>query len=265
MSNNFNNTSEEIKKDVRRYWNSQPCGTQFTKITPGSHNFFEEVTRFRYQTQPFMEELCKFKEFSGKKLLEIGCGLGTDLLQFAQNGALVTGVDLTENSVSLAKKRFELYGQQGEFMVSDAENLPFAENSFDVVYSFGVLHHTPNTQKSIDEVYRVLKPQGKIVIMLYHKHSIHTWLGAPLYFLYGLLKGKHYGKEDWIRIYDGVENPVGKAYTRSEIKKMFSRFKNISFKTCDPYRRRFPHVVNVINQKLFANWSGFWLMIYAEK
>jgi glycosyltransferase involved in cell wall biosynthesis len=208
---------EALKSNVRDYWNANPCGTQFTEIERGSRAFYDEVERFRYETQPFMEKLCKFDAFKGKTLLEIGCGLGTDLLQFARHGAIVTGVDLTEESIALAKKRFELYGVQGTFCTADAENLPFADNSFDVVYSFGVLHHTPNTQKAIDEIYRVVKHGGEIVIMLYHKHSLHVWLGVPLYFLYGLSKGKLWGYEEWVRIYDGKDNPLGNALLKREL------------------------------------------------
>jgi ubiquinone/menaquinone biosynthesis C-methylase UbiE len=258
-------SDERLKSDVHDYWNANPCGTQFTDTERGSKAFFDEVERFRYDTQPFMEKLCGFKDFRGKKLLEIGCGLGTDLLQFARGGAIVSGVDLTEDSVALAKKRFELEGLSGEFRPADAENLPFADATFDVVYSFGVLHHTPNTQKAIDEVYRVLKPNGQIVIMLYHKHSLHTWLGVPLYFLSGLIKGKILGYDDWVRIYDGGNNPLGKAYSRGEARQMFSKFQDVHFAICDSHRRRFPQWANALNQMLFAKWAGFWMMIYGVK
>jgi len=121
-------SDEKLKTTVHDYWNNQPCGTQFTNEQRGTKEFFEGVERHRYATQPYAESLCKFKAFRGKSLLEIGCGLGTDLLQFARNGAIVTGVDLSEESVALAKKRFELYGVQGTFCTADAENLPFADN-----------------------------------------------------------------------------------------------------------------------------------------
>ncbi|MFN3393547.1 MAG: class I SAM-dependent methyltransferase, partial [Candidatus Thermochlorobacter sp.] len=189
-------SAEVLKSGVHDYWNAHPCGTKFTDAERGSKAFYDEVERYRYETQPFMEALCKFKAFRGKTLLEVGCGLGTDLLQFARYGAHVTGIDLTEESIALAKQRFELYGIEANLLAADAENLPFPDHSFDVVYSFGVLHHTPNTQKAIDEVYRVLKPGGEIIIMLYHKHSLHVWLGVPLYFLYGLTKGKLWGYEE---------------------------------------------------------------------
>jgi ubiquinone/menaquinone biosynthesis C-methylase UbiE len=271
MTGMINTQDEKLKAQVREYWNSHPCGTQFTDIEWGSKEFFDEVERFRYETQPFMERIVGFKKFAGKTLLEVGCGLGTDLLEFAKGGALVTGVDLTPQSIELVKKRFAFANIPVDARVSDAEHLPFDDNSFDVVYSFGVLHHTPNTQQSIDEVFRVLKPGGKIVIMLYHKNSLHVWLGIPLYTLWKLLRsgGSKLTRptllEDWVRIYDGGENPLGKAYSKSEAEKMFERFRNRTYTFCDSYRRRFPKFVNAINQTLLAPWCGFWMVIKGEK
>jgi ubiquinone/menaquinone biosynthesis C-methylase UbiE len=264
-------TNEQLKAQVREYWDAHPCGTQFTNLTWGSKEFFDEVERFRYTTQPFMKRIVGFDEFGGKKLLEVGCGLGTDLLQFARGGALVTGADLAPQSIELVKRRFALEGIPINAQVADAENLPFEDNSFDVVYSFGVLHHTPDTQKAIDEIYRVLKPHGKIVIMLYHKHSVHVWIGVPLFVAWKALRKKDTPlerptkTEDWIRMYDGATNPLGKAYSRSEMNEMFSKFRNRQYTICDPYRRRFPRFVNLINQALVAPFYGFWIVIKAEK
>lgn len=262
---------EELKERVREYWDSHPCGTQFTQLVWGSREFFEEVERFRYETQPFMKKIVGFDQFAGKRLLEVGCGLGTDLLQFAKRGVLVTGVDLTPHSIELVKKRFELEGIAVDARVSDAENLPFENNSFDVVYSFGVLHHTPNTQKAIDEIHRVLRPGGKIIIMLYHKNSLHVWLGVPLFSLWKSFQKKASTLarprliEDWVRVYDGGENPLGKAYSRTEAEKMFERFHNRTYAFCDSYRRRFPKFINEVNQKLLAPWCGFWMVIKGDK
>jgi len=175
--------NETLKEEVKRYWDSHPCGTQFTHLEWGSKKFFDEVERFRYWVQPFMHRLMEFNNFKGKKLLEIGCGLGTDLLQFARGDAFVTGLDLAPMSVQLLKNRFALYGYKVDARVNDAENLPFEGNTFDVVYSFGVLHHTPNTQRAINEIYRVLKPSGRFIIMLYHRNSLHVYLGAPIHWL----------------------------------------------------------------------------------
>jgi SAM-dependent methyltransferase len=257
---------EALKQQVRAYWDAHPCGTQFTHLEWGSKQFFDEVAKFRYDTQPFMRKLMEFDNFRGKRLLEIGCGLGTDLLQFARAGAVVTGVDLTPASVELVRKRLAIEGVPGEAQVADAEHLPFADNTFDVVYSFGVLHHTPNTQKAIDEVHRVLKPGGRVIIMLYHTGSVHVYLGAPLYRIARKLRpGTQSVVEDWVRVYDGAENPLGKSYTRSQLRMMFSRFKDLRFTGCDPIRRKYPAAVNWLNQKFLSRRWGFWMVIKGMK
>jgi len=258
--------NEALKNKVREYWNEHPCGTQFTDLEWGSKQFFDEVERHRYATQPFMKEIMEFDRFPGKQVLEIGCGLGTDLLQFARAGAVVTGVDLTSRSIELVKKRFALEHLSVDARVSDAEHLPFDDGSFDVVYSFGVLHHTPNTQQAIEEVYRVLKPGGRIIIMLYHKRSVHVWLGAPLYRFSSKYKNHSLSlSDDWVRVYDGDMNPLGKAYRKSDVKAMFSRFKYFSTTLCDPVRKRYPDFLNSMNQQYLARLTGFWMVIKGEK
>ncbi|MGH2568867.1 MAG: class I SAM-dependent methyltransferase, partial [Bacteroidota bacterium] len=210
--------------------------------------------------------LVGFDRFEGKRVLEIGCGLGTDLLQYARGGALVTGIDLTPKSVELAKAHFALRNILLHALVADAENLPFDDNSFDVVYSFGVLHHTPNTEKAFDEAYRVLKPGGTIIVMLYHKHSLHVYLGAPLYWLSGKVgSGRLSAIDDFIRIYDGTENPLGRAYSRTEARRMMKQFSNLRVSFCDPIRRKYSRTANAVNQTLFARWLGFWMVLKGEK
>lgn len=183
----------DLKRRVREYWNARPCGTQFTSLEPGTKEFFDEVERFRYRAQPFMDRVAGFRRYRGKDLLEIGCGLGTDLLQFARGGARVTGVDLTENSVDLVRRRFALERLPVNALMADAENLPFPDGTFDVVYSFGVLHHTPDTQSAVEQIHRVLKPRGTAIVMLYHRHSLRVWLGIPLFAAWRILHRKSAG------------------------------------------------------------------------
>src|SRR6266699_3450587 len=121
-----------------------------------------------------------FRSARGLKVLEIGCGLGTDGAQFAEAGADYTGVDLTEAAVELARRRFELFSLPGKFQTADAENLAFADDSFDLVYSHGVLHHTPETEKAIQEIHRVLRPGGRAVVMLYHRGSYNYRINISL-------------------------------------------------------------------------------------
>ena len=256
--------NEALKNEVREYWNANPCGTQFTDLEWGSRAFFDEVERFRYEVQPFMRRLMEFDNFRGQRLLEVGCGLGTDLLQFARGGAAVTGVDLTPSSIELVKKRFALYGLPVEAQVADAEHLPFTDGTFDAVYSFGVLHHTPNTPRSVSEVFRVLKPGGRAIVMLYHRHSWHAALGK-IYSRFSKRFRAVASTDEWIRIFDGAGNPLGKAYTRNECRAMFAAFADIRFTVADPLRRTFPQWLNGLNQRIFGPWCGFYLVIKATK
>ena len=135
-----------------------------------------------------MPELMGFNQFAGARLLEVGCGMGTDLLQFARGGAICTGIDLTPRSIEITRHRFALYGERGYFLIGDGERLPFADATLDVVYSNGVLHHTPDTAGAIIELHRVLKPGGIAKVMVYHKNSINYWGEMMLH--RGLLRGE---------------------------------------------------------------------------
>ncbi len=260
-------SADTLKSEVRSYWNAQPCGTQFTSLPWGSREFFADVERGRYASHPFLPEVAEFKAFAGKRLLEVGCGLGTDLIQFARACASVTGVDLTPQSIELVKTRFALEGLPVDARVSDAENLPFADESFDVVYSFGVLHHTPDTERAIREVHRVLKPGGRIIIMLYHLNSMRMWLGTPLHRFKQLLETGDFrkGAEDWIRVYDGAQNPLGKAYTQRDMERMFAAFHDRKYSVHHPIRESLPPIVSAVSQRLLAPWCGFFLVIKARK
>src|SRR5215211_1227083 len=145
-----------LKERVRAFWQEHPCGTKFADAEVGSREFFDAVEEHRYRTEWHIPEAAGFEKTGGLRVLEIGCGLGTDGARFARAGASYTGVDLTEAAVSLARKRFELEGLPDEFGVADAEALAFPEESFDLVYSHGVLHHTPDARAAVKEVRRVL-------------------------------------------------------------------------------------------------------------
>lgn len=205
------------KKDVKDFWNRNVCQTEFIKAGErGSRQFFEEAEKIRYKYHFYLPLLFDeiSRKYAGGKLLEVGCGMGTDLLQLARRGMKTTGIDITEEGINLAKMRFGLYSIPAELKIDDAENLSFSDNSFDVVYSFGVLHHTPDTQKSIDEVLRVLKPGGSAIIMLYHRRSfnyiVHRILNAP---------------------FDGNRKdrcPIERTYTKKEVYQMFRNFQDVS-------------------------------------
>ena len=171
----------EEKLRAREQWGQDPCGASTTVNTNSARASFSIVERHRYQEYaPWMPRLMEFEKFRGARLLEIGCGMGTDLLQFARGGARCTGIDLTPRSIEITRHRFRLYGADGNFMISDGERLPFRTESFDVVYSNGVLHHTPDTAGAIREVHRVLRPGGIAKVMLYHRNSLNYWFEIVL-------------------------------------------------------------------------------------
>src|SRR5438552_10038 len=143
----------------------------------GTREFFTSLEAHRYRKEWHIPVAANFAATRGLKVLEIGCGMGTDGAQFAKAGADYTGVDLTEAAIELARKRFALSHLNGEFRVSDAENLDFDDESFDLVYSHGVLHHTPNIAAAVSEIHRVLKPRGQAIVMLYHRDSYNYRIG----------------------------------------------------------------------------------------
>jgi SAM-dependent methyltransferase len=151
-------------------------------------------------------------------LLEIGVGVGTDFVRFARAGAVVTGVDLTEHAVALTRRRLELEGLSGELFVADAEQLPFSDASFDRVYSWGVLHHTPNTGQAVREAVRVLAPDGRLTLMLYNRIS---WVAFGLWVRRALLRGRPWLSLRYVLARD-LESDGTKAYTRSEARAMFA-------------------------------------------
>lgn len=163
-------------------------------------------------------------ECTGQYLLEVGCGLGTDLRQFARLGAKVVAIDLSKSNALISKRGLEVYELEGEVLVADAENLPFRDSSFNIVYSFGVLHHTPNTQRAINEIYRTLKQGGGTLTMLYHKGLAYYWIilrhGILSLELLQLPMEKLISKR-----YD--HTPLSKMYTRRQAKRLFRQFSQV--------------------------------------
>ena len=224
----------EEKLRTREQWGQDPCGAEYDREHKlGTREFFDQVEAYRYnEYAPWMPRLMEFERFRDARLLEVGCGMGTDLLQFARGGARCTGVDLTPRSVEITRHRFRLYGAEGDFMISDGEHLPFRNESFDVVYSNGVLHHTPDTEGAVGEVHRVLKSGGVAKIMLYHRNSLNYW--AEIVFRRGLLgfeflRGRS-AEEIMSRVIEFSEHdarPLVKVYSRKQTRELFKLFKDV--------------------------------------
>src|ERR1043165_2072475 len=152
--------STELKGEVRAFWNRQSCETQYAQAEKFTRDYFEQIEEWRYIDQPFIHSFTQFTRYHGKRVLEVGFGAGTDFIQWLRAGAIVSGVDLTEEALANLNHRISVYDlPQAEFLkVGDAENLPFPSNHFDLGYSWGVLHHTPDTEKAISELVRVVRP-----------------------------------------------------------------------------------------------------------
>ena len=224
----------EEKVRAREQWGQDPCGSNHGRAhEPGSREFFDAIERHRYsEYAQWMPRLMEFQNFRDARLLEIGCGMGTDLLQFSRGGARCVGIDLTPRSIEITQHRFKLYGADGVFMISDAEHLPFRNESFEVVYSNGVLHHTPDTEGAIREVHRVLRPRGVAKVMLYHRNSWNYWIDIVLRrgVLHGdFLRGRSV-EEIMSRVVEFSNHdarPLVKVYSRREAKALFSSFKDV--------------------------------------
>ena len=221
--------------EVKEYWDSRSPGLRHSKHDVGSAEFLDEIEKVRYGNilnYKYLLDVAEFDLHSGESVLEVGVGLGTDLLQFAKNDSKVSGIDLAPRAVELTRERFRLAGLEADLRQASFTEIPFDAGSFDVVYSFGVLHHSAETQQGIDEIFRVLKPGGRIIVMLYHK-------GFKYYvrklFLYGVLKGEllRSSVQEIINRHseDFGESPLTKVYTRREARRMFERFDDLSLKS----------------------------------
>jgi ubiquinone/menaquinone biosynthesis C-methylase UbiE len=231
----------QLDKDaVRRYWDAAPCGTPDVATTEEARRF-RELERIRYEREPFIERFARFADARGKKLLEVGVGAGTDHLQFVRAGAICTGVDLSQVSLETTKRRIAAEGLASDLRVSDAENLPFADGTFDLVYSWGVIHHTPDTPRAAREILRVLRPGGRFCVMVYNRHSL---VALQAWLVYGALRGKPQRSFADVLAHH-MESPGTKGYTAPEARALFESAGEVRVETVvTPYdlrvgRRRF--------------------------
>lgn len=291
---------EQLKERVRAFWQAHPCGTKFSDAEIGTREFFERVEAHRYEKEWHIPAAADFTNTDGLKVLEIGCGLGTDGAQFAKAGADYTGVDLTEAAIELARKRFELFGLQGNFQVVDAEQLTFPDESFDLVYSHGVLHHTPDINASVHEIHRVIRPGGRAIVMLYHRGSynyrvgirllrragagllksdagiklINVLTGEPVDALQeraaimGSTNDEMSAEQLLNESTDGAGNPLARVYSRREARELFKDFAKVELCAYFLNKRFIPIIGNLLPRALesaLASRWGWHLWIYATK
>lgn len=289
---------EELKERVRVFWQAHPCGTKFSDAEIGTPEFFERVEAHRYEKEWHIPVAADFTNTRGLRVLEIGCGMGTDGAQFAKAGAIYTGIDLTDAAVELARKRFQVSGLPGEFHVADAERLDFPDASFDLVYSHGVLHHTPDIEAAVREIHRVLKPGGRAMVMLYHRGSYNYRVGIRVLRRAGsgllksetgiklinlltrepidslrehaqLAKNGNSSADDFLsQSTDGAGNPLARVYSRREARELFKDFSGVELRAYFLNKRFIPIVGSLLPRALesaLASRWGWHLWIYATK
>jgi len=160
----------DIKQSVIDFWNNRPCNIKHSDKQIGTKEYFEEVSNRKFFVESHILDFVHFKNYNNKKVLEVGCGIGTTAHKFIEHGADYTGIDISEESINVAKERFKLFNLNGTLSVNDIEQCVL-NDQFDLVYSFGVLHHTPDINKAIENIHRMLKPGGEFKLMLYASNS----------------------------------------------------------------------------------------------
>ena len=215
--------------DVRTYWNQHIHDLEITTHPVGTPGFFSDLDQYHFEKLHHLPRLVDFNGWRGKRVLEVGCGAGTDLARFARGGAIVTGVDLSASAIELARKNFEQQGLHADLREADGERLPFADNTFDLVFAHGVVQYTPDGKQLVEECRRVLKPGGEAVFQVYNRVS---WLNA----LSKLMKVP----------LEHEDAPVLRKYSIGEFREMLR-----SFATVRIVEERFP-----VKSRLHKGWKG---------
>jgi ubiquinone/menaquinone biosynthesis C-methylase UbiE len=220
------NSLPDLKDSVREFWNAQSCGEVYAEGDSPAEKLAQQA-REHFILEPGLYQFAGFSQGTGKDVLEIGVGMGADHLEWARSSPRsLTGIDLTDRAIQFTHERLGFYGLHSDLQVADAESLPFADSSFDLVYAYGVLHHSPDTAQAVREVYRVLRPGGSARIMIYHSHSL---VGYMLWLRYGLAAGKPF--RSLRDIYAShLESPGTQAFSESEARAMLASFSSVDLR-----------------------------------
>lgn len=287
---------------IKEFWNENPVGSNFVDYS-SNKEFYEHYDEFRYRTEGHILKELDLIDFKDKKVLEIGLGQGADSMQIINRGADFYGIDLTEESIRRLKERFKIFNSPYESVtVADATQIPFADNFFDIIYTHGVIHHSPEIELIVKEIHRVLRPNGKCVTMLYHKNSVNYYLsiffirrtGLLLLWLFPFLKkiiSKLTGEQEsrinvhllnfkekgleYLRMKnfihkstDGPDNVYATVWNNKSAYKLFYQFKNVETKVHFLNERHLLGFQNILTNSLKQKIShkfGWHLWIFAIK
>jgi SAM-dependent methyltransferase len=202
-------------EEVYKFWNDRPCNIKHSNKEIGTKEYFEEVTKRKYFVEPHILNFADFKLYNCKKVLEVGCGIGTAAQSFIENGAIYTGIDLSDYSIELAKQRLNVFELSGNLYQQNIEEMNEGnEEEYDLIYSFGVLHHIPNPEIAMRNIYRMLKPNGEFKLMMYAKNSLkYAEIERGL---------------DQYEAQNGV--PIANVYEKNDIYDLLKNFKDIQIK-----------------------------------
>lgn len=211
-------------QDVQNYWDSRPCNIRHSPREIGSIEYFNDVEARKYFVEPHIPDFAEFGRWKDKKVLEIGCGIGTDTINFARAGAEVTAMDYSEESLKIAKQRAKVFDLPIKFYHADAERISevIPVEKYDLVYSFGVIHHTPHPLKAVAEIKKYMDKDSVFKIMVYSRNSYKTWW---IILKYGL--GQFWKKDKLIAKYSEAQtgSPVTYSYTKNSISTLLDGFK----------------------------------------
>jgi len=218
--------SDALKLAIAAHWQKEPCGTRgISRLDRRA--FFSLMERQRYAYEPHIERFAAFDEGRGKRILEIGVGAGSDFANWLRAGGRAIGIDMTDAAIQLTREHAEMDGLQAPLTRSDCEHLPFRTESFDIIYAYGVIHHSPDTRAAVNEIHRVLKPGGDAKVMIYHAPSI---AGLMLWTLHCLLKLRPWKSPRWA-VSNFLESPGTKVYTKAEARDLFASCARVDIET----------------------------------
>ena len=218
-----------MNQEIKKFWNARPCNIRHSRKEIGTIEYFNEVEERKYKVESHIPKFAEFKKWKNKDVLEIGCGIGTDSINFARNGANLTIIELSDKSLEITKKRFKAFNLNATFICGNAEELNnlIGNKKFDLIYSFGVIHHAENTEKIIEQIKEVLKPDGIVKIMLYSKFS---WKALEFFLKNGYKFGFNYNKTIRYFAEAQLNCPVAKTYFKKDLINMFADYKICSIK-----------------------------------